>query len=342
MLQTVRDACQFDPKAIDYALSDQIESLDDLVGHDPAAAEAFFKQDLRHRRHADPLAAGTPAARRRLRPGGLRTQAGDGRRQDPLDARARLSRRESRPAHLVPKEITAGFKPAQARVVAISGRSISRDKHLWGDIAEQLGKADKFLEFYKGAPKAPNEKDWVDLIGDEPTLILLDELPPYFGYGVTQPVGGGTLADVTDYAVSNLLSAALKLKRLCVVISNLSGSYRGRHQANLGLDPEGGRQPPAGDRPPGQEHHAGRTRLRRNLPHPAHAPACRRARGEGRRLRRDRVLRSHFGRGEVEDRREIGRADRRRDRRVLSVPPVVQAHPRAVQGQRAASGRPAA
>ena len=44
MLQTVKDACQFDPKAIDYALSDQIESLEDLVGHDAGAAEAFFKK----------------------------------------------------------------------------------------------------------------------------------------------------------------------------------------------------------------------------------------------------------------------------------------------------------
>jgi hypothetical protein len=32
MLQTVRDACQFDPKAIDYALSEQIEDVADLLG----------------------------------------------------------------------------------------------------------------------------------------------------------------------------------------------------------------------------------------------------------------------------------------------------------------------
>ena len=44
MLQTVKDAWQFDPKAIDYALSDQIESLEELVGHDAGAAEAFFKK----------------------------------------------------------------------------------------------------------------------------------------------------------------------------------------------------------------------------------------------------------------------------------------------------------
>ena len=33
---------EFDQKAIDYALSDQIENLDDLVGHDLAEAKAFF------------------------------------------------------------------------------------------------------------------------------------------------------------------------------------------------------------------------------------------------------------------------------------------------------------
>ena len=115
-------------------------------------------------------------------------------------------------ASLTPPEITSGFKPVQAKVAAVSGRSTSRDKHLWGDIAEQLGKAPQFVRFYKGAPEAPNEKDWIDLIGDEPVLILLDELPPYFGYAMTQAVGGGTLADVATYALSNLLTAALKLK----------------------------------------------------------------------------------------------------------------------------------
>jgi hypothetical protein len=121
--------------------------------------------------------------------------------------------------NLVSPDITSGFKPVQARVVAISGRSVSRDEHLWGDVAEQLGKADQFAEFFKGAPKAPNEKDWVALIGDEPTLILLDEIPPYFGYAVTQPVGGGTLAEV-----ATLTSRAATRARL----SSCRPSSRGR------------------------------------------------------------------------------------------------------------------
>jgi hypothetical protein len=77
-------------------------------------------------------------------------------------------------------------------------------------------------------PKAPTEPDWIQLIGDEPVLILLDELPPYFEYAQTRQVGGGTLAQVVTFALSNLLAAALKLPRCCIVISSLSGTYPDR------------------------------------------------------------------------------------------------------------------
>jgi hypothetical protein len=227
MLQTVKDACKFDPKAIDYALSDQIENLDDLIGHDPKEAEAFFHKTFV-----------TGGMKTLLRQGLQRLSGTSGQAVFELKQAMGGGKTHSMLAlgylaanpklfSLVAKDITQGIKAEPAQVVAISGRSISRDKHLWGDIASQLGKADKFVEFYKGAPVAPNEKDWVDLIGDTPTLILLDELPPYFRNAITQNVGGGTLADVTTFAVSNLLSAALKLPRLCIVISNLSGAYEG-------------------------------------------------------------------------------------------------------------------
>ncbi len=205
MLQTVRDACKFDPKAIDYALSEQIESLDDLVGHDAKAAEAFFRKTYVTggmttllRQGLQRLSGKSGQAVFELK------QAMGGGKTHSMLALGYLAANPAL-APLVPAEIVNGFTPAKARVVALSGRSISHEKHLWGDVAEQLGKAVQFLQFYKGSPQAPNEKDWVELIGDEPTLILLDELPPYFGYGVTQRVGSGTLADVTVYAVSNLL-----------------------------------------------------------------------------------------------------------------------------------------
>jgi hypothetical protein len=227
MLQTVRDACQFDQKAVEYALSDQIENLDDLIGHKSKEADAFFKKTYVTggmktllRQSLQRLAGASGQAVFELK------QAMGGGKTHSMLALGYLAANPDL-AGLVPKDITEGFEPAAAKVVAISGRSISRERHLSGDIADQLGKAAAFVDFYKGAPTAPNEKDWMALIGDEPTLILLDELPPYFKNAVTQTVGGGTLADVTTYAVSNLLSAALKLKRLCIVISNLSGSYEG-------------------------------------------------------------------------------------------------------------------
>ena len=142
MLQTVKDACRFDPKAVDYALSDQIESLEDLVGHEPGAAEAFFKKTYV-----------TGGMRTLLRQGlrrlsGISGQAvfelkqsmGGGKTHSML-ALGYLAANPSL-AHLIPQDIVQDFTPANARVVALSGRSVSRDKHLWGDIAEQLGKAE--------------------------------------------------------------------------------------------------------------------------------------------------------------------------------------------------------
>lgn len=65
------------------------------------------------------------------------------------------------------------------------------------------------------------------LIGHEPTLILLDELPPWLDNAQTIAIGQGTLANVATYALANLLSAASKLPRTMVVVSNLSAAYQG-------------------------------------------------------------------------------------------------------------------
>jgi hypothetical protein len=225
MLQTVRDACQFDDRAINYALSDQVEDLDSLISHDRQSAESFFKKTFVTGGMAVLIRQGLQ--RLAGKPGQavfeLRQAMGGGKTHSMLALGYLAANPELK--DLVPSDITKDIEIPKAHVVAISGRSISRDKHLWGDIATQLGKADAFVEFYKGAPQAPNEKDWISLIGETPTLILLDELPPYFANAVTQPVGAGTLANVVTYALGNLLSAALKVKHLCIVISNLSGAY---------------------------------------------------------------------------------------------------------------------
>jgi len=62
-------------------------------------------------------------------------------------------------------------------------------------------KSAEFSKFWREGAKAPSETDWIALIGEEPTLILLDELPPYFDYAVTRVIGKGNLAQVTTYAL---------------------------------------------------------------------------------------------------------------------------------------------
>lgn len=226
-IATVNELCELNEGALDFALSDQVEHLTDLLVEAEKGAEDFFARNFV-----------TQGMERLLREGlqrlngqsgqavfELRQAMGGGKTHSML-ALGLLARNP----HLydrVPSKITAGLPGATAKVVAIHGRSISSDKFIWGEIADQLGKDALFAKFWKNGPDAPRESDWIDLIGDEPTLILLDELPPYFDFAQTKPVGGGTLANVTTYALSNLLSAAMKLPKTAIVVSNLVGSYQG-------------------------------------------------------------------------------------------------------------------
>ncbi len=112
-----------------------------------------------------------------------------------------------------------------AKTAAFNGRN-NPDHFFWGEIAEQLGKAEQFRAFWTAGPKAPDEKDWLKLFeGTEPILILLDELPPYFHYLDAQKVGNGTVADIATRAFANLLTAAGKKRNVCVVVSDLAASY---------------------------------------------------------------------------------------------------------------------
>ena len=112
-----------------------------------------------------------------------------------------------------------------AAIAAFNGRS-NPDHFFWGEIAQQIGKGDKFRAYWTAGPKAPDEGDWLDLLEeDRPVLILLDEMPPYFHYLNTQKVGNGTVADIATRAFANLLVAASKTRNVCVVISDLAAAY---------------------------------------------------------------------------------------------------------------------
>ena len=111
-----------------------------------------------------------------------------------------------------------------ARIAAFNGRN-DPDHYIWGEIAEQLGQADLIRCSWIDGPRGLDEAKWIEIIGETPSLILLDELPPYLLNATTRSVGKGSLADVVTYSLSNLLTAAIKLPRCCVVIANLAGSY---------------------------------------------------------------------------------------------------------------------
>jgi hypothetical protein len=112
----------------------------------------------------------------------------------------------------------------EARVVAFNGRNRPKN-YLWGEIALQLGNQGAFQDYSSGV-SAPDEAAWLQLFsGDEPTLILLDEMPPYFHYYSTQALGEGTIADVITAGFACMLTAAQKKKNVCVVVSDLDAAY---------------------------------------------------------------------------------------------------------------------
>lgn len=226
MLQTVRDVCKFKADAVDFALTSQIEDLTDLAGHSESDARAFFEKTY----VTEGMATLLRMALQRLAGQNdqaafeLRQAMGGGKTHSMLAA-GYLAAHPQVAAELHPT-LVAGFTPKTANVVVVSGRNIPHDIFLWGDIARQLGKEDLFSKFWSNGAKAPNENDWRELFGDDPTLILIDELPPYLENAITLPVGSGHLGDVTSHALANLLSAAIKLPHLCIVLSTLVGQYK--------------------------------------------------------------------------------------------------------------------
>ncbi len=223
-MKTVRDACQLQPHALSIKLSDQIEQLDELI-HLEGEGAGFFAKTHITRGMQDLIAEGT------ARLAGCSPQAVFHLIQDMGGGKTHLlvafGLLAKNPG--LRKNYCAGMAHADAfgtaDIAAFNGRN-NPDHFFWGEIANQLGKGERFRHFWTSGPKAPDEKDWLGLFdGDRPILILLDEMPPYFHYLDTQKVGGGTVADIATRAFANLLTAAGKKRNVCVVVSDLAAAY---------------------------------------------------------------------------------------------------------------------
>lgn len=111
-----------------------------------------------------------------------------------------------------------GFGPA--KVVIFSGLQ-SPDNLLWGHVADALGKSDVMATFWKSGPKVPGVNEWAAILGDDPVLLLLDELPSYLRVTQGQAVGNTTLGELTILGLERLFNALERCPRACVVVTNL-------------------------------------------------------------------------------------------------------------------------
>lgn len=223
-MKTVKDACKLQPNALSIKLSDQVERLDELISTE-GDGSAFFEKTHITQGMQDLIGEGLS------RLAGTSSQAifhlkqamGGGKTHLLIGFGLLARHPKLRKTYCGGIPQAATF--ASADIAAFNGRN-NPDHFFWGEIASQLGKGDRFSPFWTAGPKAPDEKDWLKLFeGDEPILILLEEMPPYFHYLDTQKVGNGTVADIATRAFANLLTAAGKKKNVCVVVSDLAAAY---------------------------------------------------------------------------------------------------------------------
>ena len=224
-MKTVVSACKLQSNALSIKLSDQVEKLDELIANEGDGNE-FFERTHITQGMRDLISEGI------ARLAGASSQAvfhlkqamGGGKTH--LLIGFGLLARHPILRHEYCKDVAHADKFESASVAAFNGRN-NPDHFFWGEIADQLGKGERFRDICSPGPKAPEEKDWLKLFEDDaPVLILLDEMPPYFHYLDTFKVGNGTIADIATRAFANLLTAAGKKNNVCVVISDLTAAYR--------------------------------------------------------------------------------------------------------------------
>lgn len=223
-MKTVRDACQLQPNALNVKLSDQIEQLDELITGEGDGI-AYFEKTHITQGMQDLITEGIARLSGHSSQAIFHLKQAMGGGKTHLLVGFGLLARHPALRHKYAAGIAHADAFGSANIAAFNGRN-NPDHFFWGEIANQLGKGEQFRTFWNSGPKAPDEKDWLQLFeGDQPVLILLDEMPPYFHYLNTQQVGSGTVADIATRAFANLLTAAGKKKNVCIVVSDLAAAY---------------------------------------------------------------------------------------------------------------------
>ena len=122
------------------------------------------------------------------------------------------------------RDIGVAVDDRPTRVAAFSGRETDTGSYLWVILFRLLGCEHR----WQRSNDVPGPTTWTKVIGDEPALILLDELPPFFVSLASNAAGpGSTEADRLALALANLMNAIIsgRLPNTCLVISDLSGAW---------------------------------------------------------------------------------------------------------------------
>lgn len=225
MLKTVKQACIFNPIIRDYRMSQAIDNLSELI-YDEGDGRDFFARNYL-----------TQGMEQLFREGMLRlsgksdqavfelTQAMGGGKTHMMIALGLLAKHPHLRLEVLPTDLASRINSCEVRIAAFNGRN-NPENFIWGEIASQLGEAEAIRPYWENGPKSVDQSAWKRIIGDKPTLIMIDELPPYLDNASTRVIGEGTLATMVTYSLGCLLSAALELPKCCVIIANLTSCYQ--------------------------------------------------------------------------------------------------------------------
>ena len=103
------------------------------------------------------------------------------------------------------------------RVVAIDGRDVKRNT-LWGEIADKLGKYDLVKE-YDESTKPISDLSIIKSFFDEPTLLMIDELPHYLTETLAEKVGDTNKSKLTESFIYKLISAVSSSKKSMFIMT---------------------------------------------------------------------------------------------------------------------------
>jgi hypothetical protein len=117
---------------------------------------------------------------------------------------------------------TGVIEVPKCRVLAIDCKKMS--KTMWGEIAHRLGRYEVFEEEDRGVKPVKDIGKLRSLL-DEPTLILLDELPHYLLQAEAIKVGDTNLSNLTVAFILSLVSVISSTKDSMLVIS-LTGKQK--------------------------------------------------------------------------------------------------------------------